>query len=99
MARAFMDGYRTYNASDGHGSPDEWREAFSQRMGLDEATRILGDDKPLAVLGLRTGATRDDIKRAYRREAMKWHPDRNGGDPACAEKFIRAQAAYEKLGG
>lgn len=95
MARAFMDGYKTYDESEGHGSPDEWRSAFGQRMGLDEASEILGNDNPWTVLGLRAGASAADIKKAWRREAMRWHPDRNGG---CTEtKFILAQAAYTKL--
>lgn len=95
MARCFLDGYRTYDDSKGRGSPDEWRAAFNQRMGLDEATRILGNDDPLAVLGLRAGATGDEIKKAWRREAVRWHPDHERG---CAEKFKRAKAAHVKLG-
>ncbi len=97
--RGFLDGYPTYDDSEGRGSPEEWQSAFNERMGLDEAARILGDDEPLAILGLQAGATADDIKKAWRREAMKWHPDRNGGSADCAEKFIRAQAAYVKLTG
>lgn len=99
MSRGFMDGYRTYDDSAGRGSPDEWRAAFNERMGLDEAARILGDHEPLAVLGLQAGATSDEIKRAWRKEAMKWHPDRNNGSDECAKKFIRAQAAYVRLTG
>jgi len=99
MARGFMDGYKTYDPADGYGGPDEWRAAFNERMGLDEAARILGNEEPLAVLGLQAGATAAEIKKAWRREAMKWHPDRNGGDGECAEKFIRAQAAYVRLTG
>lgn len=99
MARGFMDSYQTYDTSEGYGSPDEWCEAFNERMGLDEAARILGDDEPLAILGLLVGATSEDIRKAYRREAMRWHPDRNGGCKDCEAKYIRAQAAYIKLGG
>jgi len=95
MARTgFLDGYRTYNDSEGRGSPEEWCSAFNKRMGLGEASRILGNDEPLAVLGLQAGATEGEIKKAWRREAKKWHPDRKNGS---AEKFIRAQAAYVKL--
>jgi len=99
MSRGFMDGYRTYDDSAGRGSRDEWRAAFNERMGLDEAAQILGNDEPLTVLGLQAGATENEIKKAWRKQAMRWHPDRNGGNAECAKKFILAQAAYVKLTG
>src|SRR6201996_8322027 len=51
------------------------------------------------VLGLKKGASDDDIKKAYRKLAMKHHPDRNQGDGAKAseEKFKEAKEAYEML--
>ncbi|MFM2054974.1 MAG: hypothetical protein RL456_3011 [Pseudomonadota bacterium] len=51
------------------------------------------------VLGLAKGASDDDIKKAYRKLAMKFHPDRNQGDGAKAaeEKFKEAKEAYEML--
>ena len=51
------------------------------------------------VLGLTKGASDDDIKKAYRKLAMKHHPDRNQGDGAKAseEKFKEAKEAYEML--
>lgn len=97
MARAFMDGYKTYDEAEGRGSPDEWRAAFGRRMGLDEAAGILGDDDPWNILGLQVGATATEIKKAWRMKAMRWHPDRNGGSDDCAKMFIRCQAAYIKL--
>lgn len=99
MPRGFMDGYKTYDDTTGCGSPDEWCSAFNERMGLDEAARVLGSDEPLAVLGLRAGATMDEIKKAWRREVKRWHPDLNNGCPDCEAKFKRAQAAYETLDG
>jgi len=96
--RGFLDGYRTYDDSKGRGSPDEWRAAFGKRMGIDEANEILGDDSPWAVLGIRPGATGREIKRAWRRQAHRWHPDRNGGCESAAERFKKAKAAYVRLG-
>lgn len=40
--KGFLDGYRTYDTSDGHGSRAEWQRGFTERMGLDEARRALG---------------------------------------------------------
>lgn len=49
------------------------------------------------VLGLAKGASTDDIKKAYRKLAMKHHPDRNPGDKEAETKFKEAAEAYEVL--
>lgn len=51
------------------------------------------------VLGVAKNASEDDIKKAYRKLAMKFHPDRNQGDDAkkAEEKFKEAKEAYEML--
>ncbi len=50
------------------------------------------------VLGVSKSATADEIKKAYRRLAMKYHPDRNKEDPESAEKkFKETKEAYEVL--
>jgi molecular chaperone DnaJ len=51
------------------------------------------------VLGVAKNASDDDIKKAYRKLAMKYHPDRNQGDEAkkAEEKFKEAKEAYEML--
>jgi molecular chaperone DnaJ len=49
------------------------------------------------VLGLQKGASADDIKKAYRKLAMKYHPDRNPGDKAAETSFKEAAEAYEVL--
>jgi len=49
------------------------------------------------VLGVSKTATADEIKSAYRKLAMKYHPDRNPGDKAAEEKFKEAAEAYEVL--
>ena len=50
------------------------------------------------VLGVEKGATDAEIKKAFRRIAMKFHPDRNSDDKNSDEKFKEAQEAYEILG-
>lgn len=49
------------------------------------------------VLGVERNASNDDIRRAYRRLAMKYHPDRNRGDKEAETKFKQAAEAYEVL--
>ena len=49
------------------------------------------------VLGLEKGASPEDIKRAYRKLAGKYHPDRNPGDQEAEEKFKEIGEAYEVL--
>ncbi|MFM8587572.1 MAG: molecular chaperone DnaJ [Bacteroidota bacterium] len=49
------------------------------------------------VLGVAKSASADEIKKAYRKVAMQYHPDRNPGDKAAEEKFKEAAEAYEVL--
>ena len=49
------------------------------------------------VLGISRDATLDDIKKAYRRMALKYHPDKNPGDAQAEEKFKEAAEAYGVL--
>ncbi|MDW7711293.1 MAG: molecular chaperone DnaJ [Deferrisomatales bacterium] len=49
------------------------------------------------VLGLKRGASAEDIKKAYRRLARKFHPDVNPGDKAAEEKFKEVTEAHEVL--
>jgi molecular chaperone DnaJ len=49
------------------------------------------------VLGVAREASADDVKKAFRKLAMQYHPDRNHGDAEAAEKFKEASEAYEVL--
>lgn len=49
------------------------------------------------VLAIERGASLDEIKKAYRKLAVKFHPDKNPGDPAAEEKFKEAAEAYGVL--
>jgi curved DNA-binding protein len=50
------------------------------------------------VLGVAKTATSDEIKKAYRKLAVKYHPDKNAGNKASEEKFKEISEAYEVLG-
>ncbi len=49
------------------------------------------------ILGVSKSSSADEIKKAYRKTAMQYHPDRNPGDKASEEKFKEAAEAYEVL--
>ena len=50
------------------------------------------------ILGVEKGASEGEIKKAYRKVALKFHPDRNQGDDSAEAKFKEAAEAYEVLG-
>lgn len=49
------------------------------------------------VLGVSRSATKEEIKKAYRKQALKYHPDKNPGDSKAEEHFKEAATAYEVL--
>jgi len=49
------------------------------------------------ILEIDRSASEEDIKRAYRRLVLKWHPDKNPGDPKAAAIFLMIQEAYDTL--
>jgi|TARA_X000000950_G_C13874172_1_gene644150 DnaJ like chaperone protein len=76
-------------------------EIKSQFMGYSQSSTS-SDESDLKVLGLNKGATKDDIKAAYRRLAKTYHPDKLAGiDDAikkiAEEKFREIKDAYENL--
>ena len=54
-------------------------------------------DDPYKILGVSPDASDEEIKRAYRRLAKLYHPDRNPGDEEAAKKMQQVNAAYEQI--
>lgn len=52
---------------------------------------------PYKVLGLSAGASKDEVTRAYRKLAKKYHPDLNPGDASAAKKMAEVNAAYDSI--
>ncbi|MDA8337790.1 MAG: DnaJ domain-containing protein, partial [Nitrospiraceae bacterium] len=50
------------------------------------------------IIGVSRNATQDEIKKAFRQLALKYHPDRNQGDKEAEEKFKEINEAYTCLG-
>lgn len=55
------------------------------------------NEDPHLLLGLSPGASKKQIKKAYRRLAMRFHPDKNPNDPEAEKKFKQIQWAYDRL--
>lgn len=73
----------------GTGAPHGASRSFSAAGGADD---------PYEVLGISKDASQDEIKAAYRKLALKWHPDRNPGNQSNAEvEFKRISKAYSVL--
>lgn len=61
------------------------------------AASLLAEDYYYRVLELTPDATDSDIKKAFRRLSVKYHPDKNPGDQAAAQKYLEVNKAYEIL--
>lgn len=58
---------------------------------------MVADDKYYKILNIQSNATQDEIKKAYRKLATKYHPDKNPEDPTAEEKFKEINQVYSIL--
>lgn len=70
--------------------------SLASALGAVAAGQARSQD-PYEVLGLRRGASEDEIRRAYRQIAVKDHPDKKPGDASARERFLQAKEAYSIL--
>uniref|UniRef100_A0A7S2TVW4 J domain-containing protein n=1 Tax=Lotharella oceanica TaxID=641309 RepID=A0A7S2TVW4_9EUKA len=66
-------------------------------FSLPSADTELQKFHPFEILELDVGASDRDIKKAYRKLSLKFHPDKNPGDEVAAKEFIRVSKAYQTL--
>lgn len=100
MGKGFMEGYKTYDTTEGFGNAKDWQGAFKQRMGKQEAEQILtgSEQTPHGILGIAQSATAAEVKKAFRKLIGIWHPDRNQHRIQEAEEMSkRIIAAYSLL--
>lgn len=83
--------YGTYKGEPGN--PSQWREAFREAFTGTTAAEALGKDTPQEVLGLALGASKEEVQEAFRKMALRHHPDK-GGDPVM---FRKVYAAYYQV--
>lgn len=69
---------------------------FSGHRGFHATSAVQKEDL-YEMLGINKNASNAEIKKAYYKQAKKYHPDTNKGDPAAAKKFARITEAYETL--
>lgn len=100
MKKRFLEGYETYDTSNGYGNPDQWRSAFQQRMNKQTAASFFKNkaEDPHTILGVLVDADPITIKAAFRNLIMQWHPDRNAHRiDEATEMTQKIIAAYSLL--
>jgi DnaJ-class molecular chaperone len=60
---------------------------------------LLAREVAFEILGVKTSASNEELKRAYRQACLKYHPDRNQQDPNAHKKFLIIKCAYDLLNG
>lgn len=78
-------------------TPQRWESGSHVRPAALDCSGSIKSWDPYEVLGIETGASGAQIKRAYRQMSLKYHPDKNPDDPEAAEKFLGVTRAHSVL--
>lgn len=76
--KPWITGYKTYDTSNGFGSPDEWQSAFEKRMNFKVLTPKEEDDNKSIVKILYTAKNADELRKQYIILIKQYHPDIKG---------------------
>lgn len=91
--------FKKYDTSQGHGDRRKWQNTFINRFTKQEAEKILQQESPWTILEVAKTASKEEIKKAYRRLMMKWHPDKNPNYIEEATRMAKKiNAAYSLIG-
>lgn len=95
----FLGGYKHYDPeSEGFGNSNQWKKQFQNRISKEEAEEIMANDDPWAILGVTHKSTHQEIKKAFYRMAMCWHPDVSRESLEKSTKMMqKINAAYSLL--
>jgi hypothetical protein len=93
-----LNRYKRYDPKkEGYGSEASWREAWDVRMGHKEAVETLGENDPLKIMGFSVMPTIAELKTAYRKAMMTYHPDKGGTEEQCKKIMAAYSVLLEKL--
>lgn len=85
--------YGTYKGEPG--SPEQWSGAFNVAFENSDSIKHILGMSAYQILGLNPSCTNEEVSKAYRKIARKYHPDKNPGDANAENKFREATTAYE----
>lgn len=94
--KGFTEGYKQYDSSQGRGNERQWKQTFNENFRRKEKDKAISGS-PYDILGVREGATKDEIKKAYRKKMQQWHPDRNPGNKEAEAMCKKINQAYATL--
>lgn len=76
---------------------EKWGASGYSEQGAHKAYKFSADENLYAILGVKNDASMEEIRRAYRRKALEYHPDRAGDSQEKIKEFYILQDAYEVL--
>ncbi len=75
------------------------REFRRRKEGQTSGPEDLKPGEEYSILGLRSGASEEEVRKAFRRLALQYHPDRNPGNEEALKQFKKIREAYRRITG